>query len=100
MAHKGVVVDGDLRIERKNASILGDDKGIDFGQGSVRCLIRPVKRLEESDCVLKLCPLEPEPEGNRPGLKVPKSDRRVYCFLQDKFRMFGRDLLDFHAALA
>ncbi len=57
-----------------------------------------VQRREEFDRVFNLLSAQPQPKRELAGLKRLKPHRGVDVLLENLFRGFARDLLDFHAA--
>src|ERR1700720_602749 len=98
MAVERVVVEGDLRIERDQAAIAGNDARINFHERGVcfhkRAIERPKKRYR---CVHDFR-RESESEGEFASLKRQQSGCGMNYLAQNRFRIVLRDFFYFHSA--
>ena len=100
MPEERVVVEVDLRVERKHALVSGHDQGIDLRKGGIGLVEGLVQGLQEITrlryCLLRHADLA----RNVRRVLVSQALHRVDRHLVDFLGCRGRHLLDVHAALA
>ena len=98
MTEQRVIVERDLRVQRKQLVVLGGDEWIDLHQRSVRIHERLVKALEECHRVVDLRRLQPQGKGQLARLPCAKAHRRIDRLLENGVRILRRHFLNLHAA--
>jgi hypothetical protein len=99
MTVEGIVVDGDLRVDREDLAtgrererVHLDERGIDGEIGIVECG-------DKGDEALVRLAGEPEPEGEAACLEALEAKARLHILPHDLLRRLLGDLLDLHATL-
>src|ERR1035441_10017604 len=98
VAEEGIVVEGDLGVEREELVVFGGDEGIDLDQRGVGLDEGFVEALEECDGGGDLRGLKTEGKGQLAGLPCAKADGRIDGFLEDGLGIFGGHFFNLHAA--
>ena len=94
----GVVIQVELGVQGQHGPGLGDHQGVDLRQGAVQADEHAVEILDEARGRADQGGVEPDPEGQVPGLVGGKARRRVHRLFKYPFRGPGRHFLDLHAA--
>ena len=96
MPEQSVVVECNLRVQRKQTIVLGGDHGINFDHRRIGFDKRCVQSLHELDRRAKLRRPQSQCERNLPRLERTET-RGVNIFLQDGSGIFRRYLFNLHA---
>ena len=99
VAKFSVIVEVDLRVERDDVALLGDDKRIDLAERTVLArhqLVEGAHQLYELG--QRLLSADSEPEGELTRLVGGETDGRVDVDGEDLLRRLGGDLFDLDAA--
>ena len=98
MAEERIVIEGHLRVERKQLVILGGDERIDLQQRSIGFGKGLVQALEELHCGVDHGWLQPQGKSDLASLVVGESDDRINLFLVDRLGILGGDFFNLHTA--
>ena len=100
MAEVGVVVEGDLAVERHHLAALGDHQRVDLEQRAIlaeEALVERVHQLGEG--LHRVLLAQSEREGDLPHLERCQPEQRIDVRRDDLLGMGGSHFLDLHAAL-
>src|SRR5205823_1212057 len=100
MTEQRVVVEVDLRVEREEVFVSGQQEGINLEERRIGLLVSSVERLHELGCLIDQFGGQAQPERELARLIGPKADGRINRLLHNLFRRRGGDLFDVHAARA
>ena len=98
MAEQRVVVEVDLGVEREQPPVGRRDKRIDLEQRSVRIEERLVEAGQKLHRGIDLLRAQPQLERDLARLKRLEAHARIDVLLQNRIRIFRRDLLNLHPA--
>ena len=90
-------VDVDLRIERQELALPGDDERIHLDEARILLEVQPVQRHQDRLELAHLLRGEAEPEGELAALVRLQTRRRVHVHGEDLLGRMRRDFLDVHA---
>src|SRR5690606_39663438 len=90
LAEQRVVLDVDLRVERDEVPVAGDDQRVDLDEARVALDEELHELRQELMQLLLLVWIEPEPEADPPGLIRLKAGRRMKVHGEDLDRKSTR----------
>src|ERR1043166_3911567 len=97
MTKQRIVVEVDLRVERKQSVVLRQQERIDLHQRRIHLLIRRVERLHELHRLIHKWTRQSESKRELTRLKWLKAYARIDRLFQDFFRSLRGDFFDIHA---
>ena len=99
VARERRVVEDDLRVEREQPAVIGDDQRVDLGQVGVRFDEGPIQPAHDQREVLAQLGRDAEEEADPPHLVLLEPDQWVERMPEDRLRIRSCGLLDLDSAL-
>ena len=99
MPEQGVVVKTHLCVHREHMALFAHDQRIDLHHDGVKIAHGAVTAEDDRGGLIDLGLVHAQGKGDLARLKGLHADRRFHGDLDDRLRLFPRQLLDLHAAL-
>ncbi len=98
MAEKGVVIEGDLGVQRQHLVRRGGDERIDLDHRGIGLFVHRIKRANEPGGVLGFGGIESQTEDELPHLEIGQAVGGINADLENLFGGLVGDFLDFNPA--